>query len=198
MKSKEIGYLVIALIVFYGITRITGVVQFYNNETPSMEPAIKTGSMIFASNLKSPERYSIVAFDVNPYLENNRFNKPSEESTHISRIVAMENEEIKIENGTIYINKKKIEPPYELLFTYKMKYDQYEQLKNEHNLILMNPLQSIGEFAYVYMNSVAANKIKNICEIEKFDSPINGGNLYKISEVVESGWTTNNFGPGVM
>jgi len=93
-------------------------------------------------------------------IENNRINIPSEESTYLSRIVALENEELKITNGTVYVNNKKINPPYKALFTYKMNYNDFEKFKNEYNLKLTDPLQSIGKFVNVYMNDNQLEQIK--------------------------------------
>lgn len=198
MKTKYLGYLLIGLIVLYAIAKMIGVVQYYENSTPAMEPAIELGSGFYASNLKSPKRYSIVAFDVNPYLKKNHFNVPSEESTHVSRIVGLENEKVEIKNGIVFINDKKQVPSFGLLFVCKMKSEDYEKYKDEFDLELTNPMQSVGKYAYVYIDGNEAAELKQKTNFEDFESPISGGGMYKISDFVKPEWTTSNFGPVVV
>lgn len=195
MKLKPIVIIGISLIVLYALARFTGFVQFYKNETPVLEPALKAGSLVIASNFISPKRYSIVAFDVNPYSEKNGMNIPSVESTHLSRIIGLENEEIQIEDGLVFINSKKVDPPFEVQFMYKMKSVDFENYRDKYQLKSIYELQPDVEYALLYLNSSEAEKILEISEIEKIDAPISGGDLYQLSEIVEPGWTTNNFGP---
>ena len=188
-NSKIIGLILIGFVVLYFLARVFNLIQFYSNETPAMEPTLKKGTTMLATNLKPPARNSIVAFKVNS------LRNAAEESTHVSRIIGLENETIEIKDGIVLIDGNTVDHSFEILSAIKMQYNDYVQLSEKHNLELVNPNQPVGQHAFVYMTNSEVKILEDQIDFKPLDLPISGNRKYRINKIVKKGWSTNNFGP---
>jgi len=195
MRNKTLLSLVAGVVILYVLARVFNIVQFYTNDTPAMEPTLKVGTLIFATNLISPKRNSIVAFKINPYLEGNPYKIPSEESIYLSRIIGLENEIIQIKDGKVFINDKELEHPFGVKFLYKLYSTDYYNYAKELNLELVSDQTLVGDMAYVYLTKDLYRELSKKIEIETFDYPLKRDDLYRNNEFSGTNWSSNNFGP---
>jgi len=196
---NKAAIIVISIVVLYGLLRTFGAIQFYESETSSMYPNIKDRSTIIASNLFSPKRNSIIAYKSNPFLPNNQFNLPSQESVYISRIIATENETIELKKSIVYVNDEHIEHPFETNHTYKISSTDYVKHKKEFDLELVDELQSGGGSMWLFISHQKAEMMKKKMELDKYDSTIRDENsFYNYSSLIKEDWTFDNFGPVVV
>jgi len=101
---KRISFWVV-LILFYSLIR-TFFIQPFRAFGPSMEPTIPDGKIIFVNRIvykfRKPERGEIVVFRTSdkPYIY------------FVKRVIGKEGERIKIINGDVFVNGKKLKEEY--------------------------------------------------------------------------------------
>lgn len=118
MKNKWLLWAspLILIGVLWVVARLTGMLQMYTIPTPSSEPTIKTGSIVFTSNLKQPEPGNTVAYK-SEYVDSlNPYAKPGE--IHLHRMVADEGDVIVMKDGILYRNGKNFDADKNLLHNY--------------------------------------------------------------------------------
>lgn len=103
-QAKEIlEILLIAGVLFIGVNLITARVRV---ESVSMEPNLYEGEFVVVNRMayrwRHPKRGDVIVF---------RFPGDSQQR-YIKRIIGVEGDRIKIEDGNVYINNQLIEEPY--------------------------------------------------------------------------------------
>lgn len=118
MKNKWLLWVapLVLLMAFWAIARLTGMLQMYRVPTPSSEPTIKTGSIVFTSNLLQPAPGKTVAYrseyidSLNPYARAGEI--------HIHRMVADEGDVLEMKDAILYRNGKIFDADKNLLHNY--------------------------------------------------------------------------------
>jgi signal peptidase I len=107
------GYVLAFFVVLYGIARFTGMLVPYSIPATANEPALKIGSIIWSSNLKTPQRFDFVCF---------KHTSPITQSPSIYtyRLCGMEGDKIEIQDGVLYINGENADKNLALKHTYKV------------------------------------------------------------------------------
>jgi signal peptidase I len=187
------------LLIGFIVARLTGVFQIYKIPTPSSEPTIKVGSIVFTSNLKSPVPGDIVAYkseyvdSLNPYL------KPGE--IHLHRMVASEGDIVEMKAAVLYINGENFDADKNLLNEYIIDKRAVDFLTNakemeEKGMLFMNTTDSIRIFLSFQQATELASKgitaRKNVVSVEYNLLDGNGAFAWYKKDSV---WSIDHFGP---
>jgi len=123
---KRISFWVI-FILFFSLMR-TFVIQPFRAFGPSMEPTISDGKIIFVNRIvykfRKPERGEIVVFRTSdkPYVY------------FVKRVIGKEEERVKIVNGDVFINDKKLKEEY---VVYSSNWNMHEiKVKKNHIFVI--------------------------------------------------------------
>jgi len=115
MKHKSeitLAVLSTVLVLLFIIGRITNALDYYSMKTPTNYPGIGEGDLVFASNLKEPQRFDFIAYRA----ETPEFGK----GTWIHRICGVEGDTIEIKDGTLYVNHQDADKSLNLAHTYQL------------------------------------------------------------------------------
>ena len=123
---KRISFWVVLILFFFLIK--TFFIQPFRAFGPSMEPTIPDGKIIFVNRIvykfRKPERGEIVVFRTSdkPYIY------------FVKRVIGKEGERIKIINGDVFVNGKKLKEEY---VVYKSNWNMLEiKVKKNHIFVI--------------------------------------------------------------
>jgi signal peptidase I len=197
LKRKGLLFSIIGFVVILFVARLTGVYQFYDVPTGSMEPALSPGTKLLATNLKGPKKNNIILFTTT-LNERFEFDRNGEKSTFCSRLIALSGDTIQLKNGYAYINSVLVDDTTLLKFTYALSSKDYNNLltaleidpdKNNFNY----GLNIIGDTAYAFISYDQYARIKDVIQVRRIEGPV-------IPErgMYNKTWTVDNFGPYVV
>jgi signal peptidase I len=199
MKNKWTKLVVfsgIVLVMAWVLARITGALQMYRIPTPSSEPTIKVGDIVFTSNLKTPTPGNTVAYK-NEYSEPGvEYPKPGE--IHLHRMVADEGDVLEMKGGVLFLNGKDFDADKNLMHEFISDNTAVQSLSNkeemEQNGFLLN-LSDTQCRLFLSSKQVAELKSKKI-RLERviFNDPIPEIRLFKWMNK-DSVWAIDHFGP---
>jgi signal peptidase I len=199
MKNKWL----IALIIFGGVfvigwilARVTGALQMYRIPTPSSEPAIKVGSIVFTSNLKTPHPGNTIAYkseyvdSLNPYAEAGE--------THLHRLVADEVDVIEMKEAVLFRNGKNFDADKNLLHNYMADDKVIAAIPNRQQLEEKHYLRQVGNNIYeIFLTT------NEVTELNKKGFKLQKAIYRDANEVMgtfkwmnkDLVWSIDNFGP---
>jgi signal peptidase I len=182
--------------VLWVAARITGALHIYKIPTPSSEPTIKTGSIIFTSILKKPEPGNTVTYKseyvdtLNPYRQTGE--------TILHRMVADEGDVLEMKEAVLYRNGKNFDADKNLLHNYITDEAVVASLPNFLELEKKGLLQQIGGAQYsIFLSTkemIELNRQGKVLQkviSRKGDYYDGAFNWMKKDSV----WTIDNFGP---
>jgi signal peptidase I len=127
MKAKRwFIYIPLALVALIVAAKLTGVLQTYRIPTSANEPGIETGSRIFATNLKSVERFDLICFN---HTENNV------PFVFVYRLCALEGETVEFIDGVCFVNGKNQDEELTLKHQYVGTGLAAKQIINQFDLV---------------------------------------------------------------
>lgn len=198
MKNKWLLWVapLVLLMAFWAIARITGMLQMYRVPTPSSEPTIERGSIVFTSNLVKPEPGNTVAYR-SVYVDSmNPYTKPGE--THIHRMVADEGDILEMKDAILYRNGKIFDADKNLLHNYFADDAVTGKLSNFAELEKKELAYKISESQYeVYLSTkqvVELNRKGIILQKVVFTTNEFYTGAFNWMKK-DSLWTVDNFGP---
>lgn len=198
MKNKWLLWAapVTLLVVFWIVARFTGILQMYQIPTPSSEPTIKTGSIVFTSILQQPEPGNTVAYK-SEYIDSLLpYAKPGE--IHLHRMVADEGDLLVMTDGVLYRNGKNFDADKNLLHHYIADNAAIATLPNFTELEKKGFLIQMSNTQYQLFLST-----KEMVELNR-KGIILQKVIYRNNEIYtgafnwmkkDSVWTIDNFGP---
>ena len=197
VKRKGLLFFILAVIVLLFAARFTGVFQFYDIPTGSMEPALPVGKKILATNLKSPKRNSIILFTrrINERFENDPNGK---KSTFCSRLIAVGGDTLQIKGGYAYINGRLADDTAQLKFPYSLAGRDFNNLITALEIDVekdkYGDFTMMGDSAYANLSGNQYDRVKNLMHLERrTSSMIISAEMYPGKE-----WTVDNFGPYIV
>lgn len=123
---KRISFWVVLILFFFLIK--TFFIQPFRAFGPSMEPTIRNGKIIFVNRIvykfRKPERGEIVVFRTSdkPYIY------------FVKRVIGKEGERVKIINGDVFVNGKKLKEEY---VVYSSNWNMHEiKVKKNHIFVI--------------------------------------------------------------
>ncbi len=197
MKSNilfAIGILSAIIVFSIILSRMTGMLKMYRIQTPSMEPAVQTGELLFASCLKQPKRFDLLSYQSNAYVGNTKYPELDKEMEVISRLIGLPNEVIELKNDTIFINGKQILEPFETLLPYTTQ-DAEEQHTLQAYFTSKDQLDRVYRFIYFLSQSEIDNQFSSFSLQPVPDLDALHGEVYNYSSDIEKDWTLRDFGP---
>jgi signal peptidase I len=198
--SKRWLFLIIPVpLLFIAITlaRLTGALQIYSIPTPSSEPTIKMGAIVYASNLKKPVPGNTVAYKSEYADTLNPYAKPGE--IHLHRMIADEGDIIEMKDGVCFVNKKNFDADKNLLQGYMTDEKFVNTLPGKNDLEKTGFLMQLNaDTYYVFLATKEADaairkgaKLKKIIE-KPGEARYTGAFAWMKKDSV---WTIDNFGP---
>ncbi len=188
--------LIVGLII---VARITGMLQYYNIPTPSNEPNIKVGGLVYVSNLKQPMPRDFIVF-TSKYADsiNISYLPDHQSGTHyLHRLCGVPGNILEMKNGVLYVNDKNFDSGLNLNNDYKITNTEFYSIDEED----MNNRAGIGRM----------HMISNDTGIVTFDDAMRKkyGSTFKLVPyciIDQQGtcfawcgksqqWTPDNFGP---
>lgn len=164
--------------------RLLGFISFYHVPTPSMEPTIKAGDYIFASNLIKPADNKIIVFNYT----SNGYQTP-----YLKRVAAMPGETIEMKRGLAYVNNILKEDSAQFYLAYMTDMLIY----NRYNNLLRNnpePVQAGGSRLLLTLTTKDLSLFQPEDRPERFIYPRDQTTLRNYFYEAY-GWSIDEFGP---
>ncbi len=200
MKNKWLLWAspLILIGVLWVVARLTGILQMYTLPTPSNEPTIKRGAIVFSSTLKKPTPDNFIVFK-SDYLDS-RSGFSTKGELHIFRLVAKESDVIEMKDGVLFRNKINVDSDKNLLFNYIVNAQFVSSLPNRDELEEKGLLHQIVHDQFeIYLTTKEADAFsKKEIVLQKVNYLM--ADAFSNMEVFawmnkESKWTLDNFGP---
>ena len=186
MKNYIKILLIILAIVssLWFIGKVTNTFNMYKSPTPANEPAIKTDSRFFASNLIEPKPLDFVCF----YAED----KFSGRQLRTFRICGKAGDILEIKNGHLFVNKKSLDEQINVQHNYRLSRPEYEKIKSLLQLDEASLVDYSEDSILVPISDHFAADHK-ILSSRVILSPAYEDK--EISEVYSKAWNQDSFGP---
>lgn len=184
-KTKHLIFLLGFLGLIYIIFNFTGIFKIYKSPTVANEPILEVNKIFYASNLITPKRGDFICYE----REDNLVGK----HTRVHRLIAMENDVLEIKDGVVLVNGKNIDEFTDLMFTYVLTKQEFENNINKIKLTDKNQMYKVDENKlHINLEVTLAKKIglndkRLITEVGKPDE--------RISKLYHRNWNKDNFGP---
>lgn len=198
MKKRFIALLAIVPVLFilFIFARITGAIQFFRLTTPSCEPALKNGALVFSSNLKKPKNGDLIAYKSDFTDLENHYSTKGE--IHFHRVIASAGDVIEMKDGVCFVNEQNVDSGKNLMQNYTAASSAIKDLpENIANENRYSTLGSMNQFEVFLTTKEADKLIKEGIKLEKViykkGSDIYTGAFSWLKK--EKEWTIDNFGP---
>lgn len=172
--------------------------QMYTLPTPSNEPTIKRGAIVFSSTLKKPSPNNFIVFKSDYFDPRTSFSTKGE--LHIFRLVAKESDVIEMKDGVLFRNKINVDSDRNLLCNYIVNAQFVSSLPNREELEEKGLLHQIVHDQFeIYLTTKEAEAFtKKGILVQKVNYLV--ADAFSNVEVFawmnkESKWTLDNFGP---
>ena len=197
MKKFFIGLGIVgaALFVLLFVARLTGMLQFYKIPTPSNEPTLKIGDLVYTSTLKKPSPYSFIAF-TNEYVDSITSEYSSPGSVFLHRLCGMPGDILEMKNGVLWVNHRNFDEGLNLNRMYKITTKEFylidEEDINAHEA--SGGFMTMGDSSMVIFDDQLLNKYRSKLHLVrfKFIDTINGPFKWLDKNPA---WTVDDFGP---
>jgi len=200
LRRKGLLFSIVALIVILVIARLTGVFQFYDIPTSSMEPTLPAGKRILATNLKSPERNSIIVFTTT-LNERYEADPTGKTATFCSRLIALGGDTVQVRNGYAYLNSVLADDTTRLKFPYILSSKDFNNLITALAIDLEKRASEYDFFvlpgsdsAYASLTYQQYQQVKDVIQLRR----LTGDRIPNTGIYQDASWTVDNFGPYVV
>lgn len=198
MKRKWLLTLLIPLPVLFILfiaARLTGGFQIYRIPTPSNEPTIMPGRIVFTSIFKKP-----VSGDFIAYKSENKDSLLPEDygSTHLHRLIAKEGDSIQMKDGVCFVNGKNTDFNRNLLHNYIIDKKFIHQIPNATELEMKGELRFLGETIFeVFLTTNEITELNKKGVVTEMILKKRGELSFDEFKWMrnDSLWSVDNFGP---
>lgn len=185
--SRIFIFIIGAIILLWGIGRVTNAIQFYSSPTPSNYPSIKIGGSFFASNLKQPKRFDFICY----YAITPEFGK----EIWIHRLCGIEGDVIEIRNGDLYVNNIFVDETLNVANNYTISISDYNKIKEKEDIEEFSQRASSSDSVMTFVAESLLKKYsikgnRNILS-ENFKDEY-------LFEEFDKNWNQDHFGPVVV
>jgi signal peptidase I len=188
INAKVITIILGALLVLYALAKATGVLVPYTIPTSANEPNLKVKSMIWTSNLKTPQKFDFVCFkDAHHYLKT--------VGIYTFRLCGLAGDKIEIRDGVLLVNDQNVDKNLTLKHTYIMPIYPVMQLLESGDIPTEDYYQIGTDSARVFL-SEALIKAKHLAA-KRVILAKNEANP-AIKDVFHQDWNVDNFGPVIV
>lgn len=168
------------------ICRLTGAVQFMKMASNSSFPTMKSGELLFTSNLVKPERFKLMAH----YTNDPTFGR----QVSILRLVGLPGDTIEIREGELFVNNVAVDDNLTLSKTYLIATDELskiEDLELNSEIYMQRGFENKDSvYVTLWKEVIAKYKIS----AKRFVFPKNQKDE-QIENLYHEPWNSDNFGP---
>lgn len=176
--------LAILACVYYVVTGLH-IAKFYKSPSSANEPAIKTGSILFGSNLYDYEKYDFITFKRYDSLFLNQ------EVLFVFRLIAIEGDTLQIDKGVTYVNGVNVDKRLNLQHRYICSRNGFLELQKTEPSLEAYPISKDSVILQIEDKRARELNLKRMMEDPSTSDKT-------ISNVYGSSWTVNYFGPYVI
>jgi signal peptidase I len=184
--------MVVALVGFYLVIRVTGMLSAFGIPTTSGKPNMDVGDQIWSSNLKKPKRYDFIVFT---YYDSMMEKKQQ----RVLRLCGIPGDTVEIKNGDLYVNGQNTSSMFDICMPYTASAE--DGVKVNQVLKLAEDDFMIYDFetkAELNLSSKQVEQIKNLkIAIERKITPKDEKNDM-ITSMYGQPWNIDHFGPIVI
>ncbi|WCO02473.1 signal peptidase I [Psychroserpens ponticola] len=183
--KKKLLYVLIGILILFGIARISGVIRFFDIASAGTEPNLKMNSNFIGTNLMSPKRLDFAYY--------NTYDEYFGNITIIQRIIALPNDVVQCKDGEFYVNGVNVDKTINLRRMYRFKSSDdisviQKAALNDESILLFKEDEA---YIHVTLDEDYASKLK--LPFELLNSVEDLSNELKTEN--NPSWTINNFGP---
>lgn len=187
--KKKLTYLLIGFLILFGISRISGMLSFFDISSTSSEPNLKLNSYFIGSNLVKPKRMDFAYF---------KFDSSKDSSyTIVKRLIALPNDKLECKNGEFYVNDINVDDSINLRYGYRVSFEYYNSdLKNDFlddESFEAYPISK--DSIYVFLDQDYSQNLS--IDLKRYLST-NYLNLSKDISSKSVNWSIHDFGPIIM
>ncbi|PKG43845.1 signal peptidase I [Psychroflexus sp. MES1-P1E] len=181
--NRKTAIIFTAFILFLIIIKSTGLFNWYNMVTNTMEPAIKKHSNVFVSNLFKYDNNDIIVF------EDKYFSEPV-----IFRLIGKTDDKIQIKSGALFVNGKKVNDENKLP-EYKVPRGLFFQIIESEKIF-----HSYEPAQLTYIDTFRVAAYRNYAKSLNLEELIYDKSYEEkeIEETYNKKWNRDNFGPLVI
>ena len=187
-----VGIAAAILVGLFYLCKTTGMLRMYRCPSGANEPAIKTGSTIFASTFKKPERFDFIIF------EKESQQQPGTQELIIYRLCGLPGDKVQLKNGVLFVNGNNADSRSNL-------YNHYMVTKPQ-DIKLVRALATVTEdanapflIAVDYGDSLVANLTTTYVKQNQMHCRLFTDNnpwaAEQLARIWAEPWTMDNFGP---
>jgi signal peptidase I len=196
MKKFFIGLGILGAVIFVLllVARFTGMLLFYKIPTPSNEPTIKIGNLVYTSTLKRPDPYSFITY-TSEYLDSISSEYSSPGSIYIHRLCGIPGDIVEMKNSVLWVNHRNFDKGLNLNVQYKIVSKEYYLIGQDD----INSNEPLGNFimmtdsAIVTFDNSLFKKYSSMLHLVPYMITDTFNRPFKWVNIPD--WTTDNFGP---
>lgn len=182
--KKALKITFITLLAFYALIKtlnFTGALNVSTASSISSEPNVKVNSIMWSSNLSTPENGDFIMLKLNDTL------------TVVHRLCAQENDKVEIKNGILYVNDKNADEKISLMHRYKMPSKKFEdnQIYGRIPPHIMMQMED-NDTVYAFLSDQIAKEFS--LESSRIIASKGEADAY-IRKTYQKDWNKDNFGP---
>ncbi|MFT3912060.1 MAG: signal peptidase I [Ferruginibacter sp.] len=175
-----IGFLFITILV----CRFTGAVDYHSIVTPSNEPTLREGSLIFSSVFKKPKRFDFILYK---HVADHYY----ETATWVHRLCGLPGDKIQVINGELFVNDQATVSLFNTYHNYSIANDDLERLNKQENIAENRTIMQLSKDSLVIALDIATINKYELQARPYFIEDTNG----EIFHIYHQHWTADNFGP---
>lgn len=191
--------IVIVVVLLALIGSITGLLQVYKMPSPTNEPAIKQGEIIFVSSIgdPAPYKFAVITSQYHDSVMTSFDENYKQHSKYIYRICGVPGDILEMKDGILFVNNKNFDVPLNLDNQYKVSnkdfalIDESDLPPDAGNVFFQTTDSAVVTFDDVLYKKYAAS-IKLIPFLSN-DTSASAGCFKWYSDTLN--WTVDNFGP---
>ena len=182
-KILKLGAFTLAgLLIVFLVCRLTEIFNFFTIATPSNEPTLKKGTIVYSSNLEQPKRFDFILYKYNS-LEFGR-------TVWVHRLCGLPGDKIQLIKGELFVNDQSTET---LLRTYHNYFISSMDLDNlrKYNILPEDQVIQVSQDTFnIPLDKETIKKYNLVVKDFFFDD--SNDEIYKM---YNHHWTPDNFGP---
>ena len=181
--TKKVAVVITLIVLFLIIVKSTGLFNWYNMVTHTMEPTIQQGSSVFISNIPQINNNDIIIFETEDF-----------PGPVVFRAVGKEGDTVEIKDGVVFLSGQQ-ENQENTLGQFKVQKNKFLQIKDSEQVF-----HSYESAQLTYLDTFMIATKRDFADSMNLQEVIYDKS-FKEQEIVDkynASWNRDNFGPIVI